>query len=118
MTANLLVRLSPNGGSFECAPGQTVLDAALRGHQINVRKDGGRAVVQGLCDPTDQADVHGQKLGQLLHDCCVIAAAWTTADPPHTGLVGAVLITDDHPADRGIRAASSPPAARVEGDNS
>ena len=29
MTANLLVRLSPNGGSFECAPGQTVLDAAL-----------------------------------------------------------------------------------------
>ena len=29
MTANLLVRLSPNGGRFECAPGQTVLDAAL-----------------------------------------------------------------------------------------
>ena len=29
MGTNLLVRLSPNGGSFECAPGQTVLDAAL-----------------------------------------------------------------------------------------
>lgn len=29
MSAPLLIKLAPNGGSFECAPGQTVLDAAL-----------------------------------------------------------------------------------------